>query len=163
VLLAWIVLWKLDAPYIGAAALLPRPIKLVPFVATADAGASAPVEVAINLVQFVPFGLYLGLLAPAWPLWRKVAVLFGASLLLEIAKHVLSIGSFDSTDVLVNTAGGLLGLGLLTLVRRTLRLRTPPVLTRVCPVGTVLAVLAVALFIASPLHYAQQHDVVVTR
>ncbi|HYJ51136.1 MAG TPA: VanZ family protein, partial [Microbacterium sp.] len=64
VLLVWIVLWKLEIPWIGEAALIPRPIKLVPFLPSADADASAPIEVVINLLLFVPFGLYLGLLAP---------------------------------------------------------------------------------------------------
>ena len=47
----------------------------------------------------------------------------GASLVLETAQHVLSTGSFDITDVIVNTAGGLAGLGLLALARRRLRRR----------------------------------------
>jgi len=63
-LLTWVVLWKLEVPWIGEAALLPRPLKLVPFVASGDAGASAPVEVVINLVLFIPFGLFMGALAP---------------------------------------------------------------------------------------------------
>src|SRR5205085_2385497 len=32
VLLGWMVLWKFETPWVGAAALLPRPLKLVPFV-----------------------------------------------------------------------------------------------------------------------------------
>ena len=70
VLLAWIVLWKLEAPYVGAAALLPRPIKLIPFLPSAEAGGSAPLEVVANILLFVPFGLYLGLLAPSWQWWK---------------------------------------------------------------------------------------------
>ena len=42
VLLAWVVLWKLEVPWIGEAATLLRPLKLVPFVSSGDAGASAP-------------------------------------------------------------------------------------------------------------------------
>lgn len=68
VLLAWVVLWKLEVPYVGGGAL--RQIKLVPFARTAEAGASAPLEVVANVMLFVPFGLYLGLLAPSWPWWK---------------------------------------------------------------------------------------------
>jgi hypothetical protein len=42
VLLAWIVVWKLEAPYVGEAAFLPHPVKLAPFRSSGDAGASAP-------------------------------------------------------------------------------------------------------------------------
>jgi len=33
-------------------------IKLVPFAASGGAGASAPAEVLVNLVLFIPFGAY---------------------------------------------------------------------------------------------------------
>ena len=163
VLLTWIVLWKLDVPYIGAAAGLPRPWKLVPFVASGDAGASQPLEVGANIILFVPFGIYLGMLAPAWRWWQLTGVFVGASLLLEIAQHLLSTGSFDTTDVIDNTAGGLVGLGVLALARRGLGERAAGILTRICLITGVVAVLAVAAFIASPLHYEAPKDVVFPR
>ena len=160
VLLAWIVLWKLEVPWVGEAALLPRPIKLIPFVPDGDADASAPLEVVFNFLLFIPFGLYLGLLAPSWKWFTVTGVLVGASLVLEVVQHVLSIGSFDTTDVIVNTAGGLAGFGLLTVVRRRLPDRTAVVMTRVLAVATAVGILAVAIFVASPLHYAPQRDVI---
>ena len=163
VLLAWIVLWKLELPWVGEAALLPRPIKLVPFLPSGDADASAPIEVAINFALFIPFGLYLGLLAPSWQWWTHAAVFVGSSLVLEITQHLLSVGSFDVTDLIVNAAGGLAGVGLLALARRRLQTRTVPVMTRASLIGTVVALLAIGIFIASPLHYGPQPDVVVPR
>jgi glycopeptide antibiotics resistance protein len=162
VLLAWIVLWKLELPYIGEAAGLPRPIKLVPFIPSAEAGGSAPLEVVANVVLFVPFGLYLGLLAPRWPWWKASGVFVGASLILETIQYLLSTGSFDTTDVIVNTTGGLAGIGLLALARRRFQARTIAVMTRGCLAGTVVALLAIGIFVASPLHYRAQRDVVVT-
>ncbi len=133
VLLVWAVVWKLDVPYVGEAALLPRPIKLIPFVPSAEAGASAPLEVVANFVLFVPFGVYLGLLAPTWPWWRWTGVLVGASFVLEATQHLLSTGSFDTTDIIVNTVGGLAGVGLLALARRRLQARTAAVMTQGLP------------------------------
>lgn len=155
-MLAWIVLWKLEIPYVGGGAL--RLVKLVPFVAAGGAGASAPFEVVVNGVLFVPFGLYLGLLAPSWPWWKAAGTIAGASLALEVTQYVLALGSSDVTDLVVNTAGGLVGIGLLVLVRRGLRARTAAVMRRVCSVGTVLALLAIAVFIASPLRFAPPRD-----
>lgn len=147
VLLAWIVLWKLEVPSVGAL----RQIKLVPFAPSAGAGASSPFEVVANVVLFVPFGLYIGLLAPSWPWWKVAGAVAGASLVLEVAQYGLALGSSDVTDVLVNTAGGLTGIGLLALARRRLRARTTTVMTRVCSIGTLLALLASGIFFASPL------------
>ena len=160
VLLAWVVVWKLDVPYVGAAALLPRPIKLIPFVPTGGAGASAPLEVLANLLLFVPFGLYLGLLVPMWRWWKVTGVLVVASLVLEATQYLSSTGSFDTTDIIVNTVGGLVGLGLLALARRRLQTRTAAVMTRVCLIGTVVSLLAIAIFVASPLHHDQLRDVI---
>ncbi len=162
VLLVWTVVWKLEVPYVGEAALLPRPIKLIPFVPSAEAGASAPLEVLANFLLFIPFGVYVGLLAPTWRWWRSAGVFVGASFVLEITQHLLSTGTFDTTDVIVNTVGGLVGVGLLAMARRRLQVQTAAVMTRVCLVGTVIALLAVGTFVASPLHYAQQRDVVVS-
>lgn len=158
-LLAWIILWKLEFPYVGAAALLSRPIKLVPFLAAGDADASAPLEVVANMLLFVPFGVYLGLLAPHWRWWKAGIVFLVASLLLEVVQHLLSIGTFDTSDVISNGAGGLAGLGLIAFLRGRLEART---LSRIALVFTLVAVIAVAAFVASPLRYSQPHDVIVS-
>jgi glycopeptide antibiotics resistance protein len=155
-LLGWIVLWKLEVPYVGGGAL--RLIKLVPFVPSAGAGASEPFEVVANGLLFVPFGLYLGLLAPSWPWWKAAGTIAGASLVLEVTQYVLALGSSDVTDLVVNTAGGLAGIGLLALARRGLRARTATVMTRICSIGTVLALLATGIFVASPLRYGPPRD-----
>lgn len=151
VLLAWIVLWKLEVPWVGG---VDRVIKLVPFAPDADEGASDPIEVGMNLLLFVPLGLYLGLLAPTWRWWNVATSVAGASVLLELTQFVLAIGSSDITDVIVNTAGGLVGFGLFALARRRFAGRTDAVLTRVCTVVTVVGLVACAVFIASPVHFA---------
>lgn len=159
-LLAWIVMWKLEVPYVGSGEI--RQIKLVPFVSSACNGASAPSEVVANVVLFIPFGLYLGLLAPGWPRWKTVFTVAGASLTLEVAQHVLAVGSSDVTDLITNTAGGLAGLGLFVVVRRRLGARTVPAMTRVCSVVTVLALLATAIVVVSPLSFAPPRDFVLS-
>lgn len=93
----------------------------MPFVASGDAGASAPTEVIINLVIFVPFGLFIGALAPTWAWWKAGGTVLAASLVLEGVQHVISTGS------------------------------------------AALALAAVVLFVASPLHFGPQRDVVVER
>lgn len=151
-LLAWIVLWKLQIPWIGGDGR--RIVKLVPFAPTGGAGASEPVEIVINFFLFVPLGLYLGLLAPAWKWWKAAGAVAGASLALEVAQYVLAVGSTDVTDLVTNTAGGLAGIGVLALARRRLRTRTATVMTRVCSLVTVFALVVSGLFVASPLRFA---------
>lgn len=151
-LLVWAVVWKLEIPYIGAGE--PRAIKLVPFVQTREAGASQALEVLANLLLFVPFGAYLGLLRPRRPT-GSLAMAAGASLAMEAAQFALAVGMPDVTDVIVNTAGGAAGLILIALVRLALRGRTFAVMTRAAAAVTVCAMLATAAYLASPLHIRQ--------
>jgi glycopeptide antibiotics resistance protein len=162
VLLTWIIVWKLAVPWIGGAAFLPHPIKLIPFVPDGEAEASKPLELAANLLLFIPFGLYLGLLAPSWQWWKGAGVMVGASLAFETAQLLLSTGSFDTTDVIMNTAGGLIGLGLIALLRRRPGERSIVRVTVICAIGTVLALLAIVIFLGSGLRYAPQRDVIVS-
>lgn len=157
VLLAWIVLWKLQIPYVGIGPL--RAVKIVPFVASGTAGASAPLEVLANLLFFLPFGLYLGLLVPSWHWWRSASVIAGASLLCEVTQYLLKIGSADVSDVIANTTGGLIGIGLLAMARRAHQAQTEIIIMRICVIGTILGLLAAGLFLASPVRYAPPRDV----
>lgn len=152
VLLVWIVLWKLEVPWVGDEER--RVVKLVPFVPAAGAGASRPLEVVANILLFVPFGVYLGLLAPRWSSWRAVGPLAGASLALELGQYVLAVGSTDVTDVIVNTTGGLAGIGLVALARRRLGARTAAVMMHACSIATILVLVVSGMVVASPLRYA---------
>ncbi|MFC8733966.1 VanZ family protein [Luteimicrobium sp. NPDC057192] len=160
VLLVWLVLWKLDVPWVGSGAR--RTVKLVPFVATDQNGPSKPSEVLGNVLVFVPFGVYLGLLAPRrawWWTWaRALGVVALTSAALEAAQYVLAVGSTDVSDVLANTAGGVAGLVVVALVRLVLRGRTAAVLTGLCAVGTAVALLATAAFVTSPVRYGSAPD-----
>lgn len=154
VLLTWVVLFKLELPFTAD----DRAVKLVPFVSVGVVGASAPVEVVVNLLLFVPFGGYLGLLAQYRSWWRSTLTVAGTSVALEVAQYVLGVGRSDVTDVLVNTAGGLIGLGVVALSRRRLQGRTGEVLARVCLVGTALVLVAAALYVVGPVRFVHVRD-----
>ena len=150
VLLVWLAVWKLALPYVGSGE---RVLKLVPFIESGAYGPSAPSEVLGNLLVFVPLGLYLGLLSPTWS-WRRVAAATAAtSVAIEVAQYVLAVGRCDVTDMLVNTAGGLAGFGILSLARLAGRERADRAATRVGVFGALVAVLMVAALVASPLQF----------
>lgn len=153
VLLAWVVLWKLEVPFIGMGDL--RHIKLVPFAANGIYDASSPLEVVANIVLFLPFGAYSALLRPAQPLWKHAGTIASASLLLEVGQYLLRTGSSDITDIIANTIGGLTGVLVIALIRRAGTLRIT-VAARIFLAGTILAVLACLASFASPVHYVQQ-------
>ena len=58
------------------------------------------------------------MLMPKVKLYAKIMKIAGTSFLLETTQYVLAIGRSDITDVLTNTAGGLLGLIVYLMVAR---------------------------------------------
>lgn len=154
-MLAWLVLWKSEIPWIGGGAL--RRIKWIPFVAGAGVGGSAPREVVANIGLFLPFGIYLSLLFPMWGWWKAVGVIAGASAVLEVLQYALAVGISDVTDVCTNTAGGVAGIGLAVLLRRKLQARTATVVSRTALITTALALVLIGIFHGSGLRYGPQH------
>jgi len=117
----------------------------------------------INLVLFVPFGLFVGALAPTWSWWKAGIAALVASLVLEAVQHLISTGSFDTTDLIVNTAGALGGWAIFVVVCRVSGERSSVVVTRICVIVSAIALIAAVAFVASPLSYGPQRDVVVER
>ncbi|WP_418931215.1 VanZ family protein, partial [Gordonibacter pamelaeae] len=118
--LAWIVLLKGQFSLEVAGTM--RSVNLVPLAgATVINGAADYREAVENLLAFLPFGLYLGMLAGHRPLWRGVAVVAAVSLGFEVLQFAYAMGASDVTDLLANTVGGALGLGLYALARRAFR------------------------------------------
>ena len=72
---------------------------------------------SINLI-FVPMGIYLQMLLPGTKLYVKFMLIAGTSFLLETMQYILAVGRSDITDVLTNTAGGLLGLAVYSMTAR---------------------------------------------
>lgn len=147
-ILVWTVVWKLHVPFVGPliSAVDTRAIKLVPFVANRGFGASAPFEVAMNALIFIPFGAYLAVTAPRWALWRIAATAAVASLGLESLQFVLVLGRSDITDVIMNAVGAVAGAAVLGVMRRALRERTEAVTAVLSIAGTVAVLVAVLAY-----------------
>ena len=93
----------------------------------------------LNLLAFVPFGLYLSLLEPRWPVWKRLLPGFFTSLAYEVLQYAFALGRSDVTDLLSNTLGVLVGVGLYALLAKRLKEKTRPVLNAAALVCTVLA------------------------
>lgn len=63
-------------------------------------------DIICNILLFVPFGFFLGLLTGRW---YTVLAGFAVSLLIEVSQMVFQIGWFELDDIFNNTAGALIG------------------------------------------------------
>lgn len=145
VVLTWLILWKMSVswPEFGQH----RSINLIPFGGSVIVNGKLDLdEIWMNVLAFIPLGLYTGLLRPRWPVGAWCLTGLEVSLLFEIVQYILGIGATDITDVITNTTGGILGVLLFLLLRKLLKDKTTQVLTVLATVATI-AILALILTI----------------
>lgn len=70
-----------------------------------------------NIIMFLPFGFFAGLLSdkPTW--WKSTLTTFGVSFFIESFQMLVARGT-DVDDLILNTIGGLLGHGCFLMLRR---------------------------------------------
>lgn len=85
-----------------------------------------------NVAIFIPFGILQGLMRAN----NKISLMevlirsFGASLCLECAQAIFSIGSFDVDDLILNTSGGVIGFLAFSMYNKFMRTEPYPIQTR---------------------------------
>lgn len=66
-------------------------------------------NVAGNVILFIPMGMYLQIFKKNKKLLNSVALVGAISLAVEITQYILGIGHSDIDDFILNTIGGLIG------------------------------------------------------
>lgn len=105
-------------------------------------------ESILNILIFIPLGLYLGMLFKNWNFFKILSISFLCSLVLECSQYLLEIGSFDITDLINNTLGSGIGMGISRALEKLLgsHIRARKVLNIIALVGT-LSILGLLLFL----------------
>lgn len=113
-----------------------RNINLIPF------HKMGTLEATLNIIIFIPLGVYACMLFCTWTNARKLIFFVSLSVLVELLQYSFRIGAFDTTDILTNTTGALIGLGLFKLTARLFgnSARLHVVLNVIGAVGTILLV-----------------------
>ena len=122
-----------------------RRVNLIPF---RDAFALNSLQSLANVLIFVPLGAYMAMLGKRLSAWKQILILFFVvSFLIEALQFICRIGAFDSTDLATNTCGGVLGLGLVYLIRRAFKndLAAQRFINIVAVIGTILLILFLIL------------------
>ena len=133
-LVIWIILFKLSVSIDQ----LPhfRSINLIPFYYPNKTGFQIR-EVLDNLI-FIPFGLYLKTLNINSE--RTVFLGFLLSLSLELSQYIFCIGASDITDLIMNTTGVLVGVGLYYLLKKIFKEKTNKIILALAAIVTILFV-----------------------
>ena len=92
-----------------------RKLNLIPFDYRVGVPRILIRETAMNVLVFIPFGFYLNMLGVSGG--KAVFRGFFLSFAFECCQYLLAIGISDMTDLLTNTMGTAIGVGLYLLIR----------------------------------------------
>ncbi|MHB1314254.1 MAG: VanZ family protein [Christensenellales bacterium] len=134
--LIWVILFKMqfslnDLPHLSG-------LNLIPFAGSVIKNNQLDYnEIILNMMVFIPFGLYLSMMKPHWPFWKKIIPIAGVSLLFELLQFLFAIGGADITDFISNTLGGAAGIGLYIAFSKILKEKTNKILNIAALIATI--------------------------
>lgn len=138
--LIWIILFKMQFSF----STLPhfRGLNLIPFAGSVIRNNQLDYnEIILNMMVFIPFGLYLSMIKFNWSFWKKIISIAGVSLLFELLQFLFVIGGTDITDLISNTFGGAVGIGFYIVFSKILKEKTNKILNILALTGTICIVL----------------------
>ena len=148
--LTWIILFKMELDIEALRKINLRSMNLIPFAGSVIVNGKVELsEIILNIAVFIPFGIYLSMLGQNISFLGKVLPIFAVSLLYETLQYCFAIGASDITDLLGNTLGGVIGIGLFAVSSKILGERTVRILNILASVGTVVTVAFLALLIVA--------------
>ena len=106
-ILCWVVLLKLGVQF---SYMKNREVNLTPFRELFLYHKADLAEIIMNVLIFIPAGIYTGVLFRERGTGKKMLFVFLLSLFIEGVQYILAIGAFDTTDIITNTIGGITGL-----------------------------------------------------
>jgi glycopeptide antibiotics resistance protein len=138
--ICWILLFKLGVHF---SYMEKRSVNLIPF----NDHLILTAENILNVLIFVPFGIYAAMLFEKWMLGKKIVFCFLLSLLVEGLQYIFRVGAFDITDIITNTLGGLTGLIIYLVIDKAFNnnARVQKVINIVAAAGTMVIILLLVL------------------
>lgn len=112
-ILIWLILFKISSPFEVMSWERVRSINFIPFYYDAENSFHLR-EVMENILIFIPFGLYFKMLKINGA--YTVLLGMGFSFIMEAAQYIFGIGAADVTDLITNTLGTAVGVGLYVLL-----------------------------------------------
>jgi len=146
IVLFWIIVLKLSIhfSYMGNM----RKINLIPFSESLILNGKLDFgEIIMNVLIFVPLGIYAGILFKRWNIGKKIFLFFLISLICEGFQFILALGIFDMTDIINNTLGGIIGLIIYEGIEKVFknRVKAQKFINIIATLGTVLMIVLLFL------------------
>lgn len=145
IVLNWILVFKFGVRFSYMAN---RSVNLIPFSEPLILNGKADIsEIILNIIIFIPLGIYAGILFDGWNFGKKTLFFFLISSIVEGLQFTLAIGAFDSTDIITNTFGGIIGLIIFKAIEKAFnnRVKAQKFINTIAAIGTALMILLLLL------------------
>ena len=135
-ILIWILLFKMS--FSLEELYRSRSINLIPFAQSTIVNGRIHIsEIINNVIVFVPVGIYASMLIKDESIIKQVSLAFWVSLSIEVLQFILAVGASDITDLIGNTMGGVIGIGVFYLFTMVFKSRTVKVFNILTSIATV--------------------------
>ena len=125
-----------------------RSINLIPFAESVTINGKTDIsEILLNVIVFIPFGIYISMLHKPWNFIQKIIPIFCVSLLYEVLQYAFAIGGSDITDLIGNTLGGIIGMILFFILIRMFGKDIIWTINLVASIGTTVVILFLGLLV----------------
>ena len=143
--LCWILLFKLGVRF---SYMENRELNLVPFREPLMLNDKIVFgEMIMNVVIFVPLGIYAGMLFTRWSFGKNLFFFFLTSLIVEALQFIFRVGAFDITDTITNALGGIIGLMIFKAIEKVFKnsVKAQKFINVIAATGTALMILLLLL------------------
>jgi glycopeptide antibiotics resistance protein len=138
--LFWIVLFKLGVRF---SYMENRSFNLVPFGEYFISNGKIDVsEIILNVLIFLPLGIYTGVLFKKWNFGKDLFFFFFISLMFEGLQFIFRAGAFDITDIITNILGGTIGFMIFIAIEKLFNnnVKSQKFINIIASTGTVLII-----------------------
>ncbi len=147
--LFWIIIFKFDIPFSNLGYM--RSLNLIPFSESLIINDKLDFrEMIMNVVIFIPLGIYLEILFKKYSTGRKIFIVFLISFICEVSQFILGVGASDITDIINNMSGGIIGIVIYKVIVKIMKndVKAQKIINVIATIGTIfMTLLLTVLFI----------------
>lgn len=117
------VLWNIPFKYVSPLEIFSkdryfsRTLNLIPF-DDVFKGNFSKLDIFGNMILFIPLGIYINILIKDIKISKSICIMTIISFIFECSQYVFGIGASDITDIITNTIGGIIGVGIYIVIKK---------------------------------------------
>ncbi|EPY2274420.1 VanZ family protein [Clostridium sporogenes] len=94
-----------------------RTLNLIPFYDIFNGNYNG-LDIWGNVILFIPLGIYMNIINKNNAIYINIFKILSISLIFEASQYIFGIGASDITDIITNTIGGIIGIGIYMVIKK---------------------------------------------